>query len=82
MRPMGYHYQNGRSYHEAITAVWQLRDVDGVSGFACIPGSHHANHPTPAALCTMEHDPHDLVRLGLGRILALHYRSSTLYRIT
>ena len=29
MRPMGYHFANGRSYHQAITAVWQLRDVDG-----------------------------------------------------
>ena len=38
--PRGYHYQNGRSFCEAITVNWQLRDVlPGLGGFACVPGS-------------------------------------------
>ncbi len=38
--PRGYHYQNGRSYCEAVTVNWQLRDVlPGLGGFSCVPGS-------------------------------------------
>lgn len=38
--PRGCHYQNGRSFCEAITVNWQLRDVlPGLGGFACVPGS-------------------------------------------
>ena len=46
--PMGFQFQNGRSYSEAVTATWQLRDVEaGLGGFACVPGSHKANYPIP-----------------------------------
>ena len=41
-------YQNGRSYCQAITCTWQLRDVtEDDGGFACVPGSNHANYPLP-----------------------------------
>ena len=43
-----YIYKNGRSYCEAVTVTWQLRDVteeDG--GFACVPGSHKAKYRLP-----------------------------------
>ncbi len=44
----GYVYQNGRSYCEAITVTWQLRDVNaGDGGFACVPGSHKAYYRQP-----------------------------------
>jgi hypothetical protein len=44
----GYVYQNGRSFCEAITVTWQLRDVpDGLGGFACVPGSHKAQYRMP-----------------------------------
>ncbi|MCZ6635341.1 MAG: phytanoyl-CoA dioxygenase family protein [bacterium] len=48
-------YQNGRSYCQAVTATWQLRDVheeDG--GFACLPGSHKANYPVPPGVTTCD----------------------------
>lgn len=46
--PMGYQFQNGRSYSEAVTATWQLRDVpSNLGGFACVPGSHKGKYPTP-----------------------------------
>ena len=44
----GYIYQNGRSYCEAVTVSWQLRDVPaGLGGFACVPGSHKAQYRMP-----------------------------------
>ncbi|MBT3604680.1 MAG: hypothetical protein HN521_16600 [Candidatus Latescibacteria bacterium] len=47
----GYVYQNGRSYCEAITVTWQLRDVNaGDGGFACVPGSHKAYYRQPAGV--------------------------------
>ncbi len=43
-----YVFKNGRSYCEAITVAWQLRDVtDEDGGFACVPGSHKAQYPLP-----------------------------------
>jgi len=43
-----YVFQNGRSYCEAVTATWQLRNVNhGDGGFACLPGSHKANYLMP-----------------------------------
>ncbi|MCZ6635055.1 MAG: phytanoyl-CoA dioxygenase family protein [bacterium] len=46
--PMGYQFQNGRSYSEAVTTTWQLRDVEpDLGGFACVPGSHKAKYPMP-----------------------------------
>ena len=48
-------YQNGRSYCQAITCTWQLRDVteeDG--GFCCVPGSNHANYRTPQGVTTCD----------------------------
>ncbi len=53
----GYVYQNGRSYCEAITVTWQLRDVrsdDG--GFACVPGSHKAYYPMPPGVKSCDDD--------------------------
>ncbi|NKB71030.1 MAG: hypothetical protein GKR89_28505 [Candidatus Latescibacteria bacterium] len=44
----GYVYQNGRSYCEAVTVTWQLRDVsEADGGFACVPGSHKAYYRMP-----------------------------------
>lgn len=46
--PMGYQFQSGRSYAEAVTITWQLRDVlPGLGGFACVPGSHKAKYSSP-----------------------------------
>lgn len=43
-----YVYRNGRSYCEAVTVTWQLRDVtDDDGGFACVPGSHKAQYRMP-----------------------------------
>jgi ectoine hydroxylase-related dioxygenase (phytanoyl-CoA dioxygenase family) len=43
-----YIFQNGRSYCEAITVTWQLRDVTETDGgFACVPGSHKAQYRMP-----------------------------------
>ena len=55
-------FQNGRSYCEAITATWQLRDVtfeDG--GFCCVPGSHKANYPVPPGVTSID-EPRGLVK--------------------
>ena len=49
----GYEFQNGRSYCQAVTVTWQLRDVNpGDGGFACVPGSHKANYPMPRGVET------------------------------
>ncbi|MFT5369162.1 MAG: ectoine hydroxylase-related dioxygenase (phytanoyl-CoA dioxygenase family) [Candidatus Latescibacterota bacterium] len=46
--PMGYQFQNGRSYSEAVTVTWQLRDVaPDMGGFACVPGAHKAKYEMP-----------------------------------
>lgn len=55
-------YQNGRSYCQAITCTWQLRDVteeDG--GFACVPASNHANYKLPPGVSTCD-EPMGLVK--------------------
>jgi ectoine hydroxylase-related dioxygenase (phytanoyl-CoA dioxygenase family) len=52
-----YVYKNGRSFCEAVTVTWQLRDVaaeDG--GFACAPGSHKAQYPMPAGVRSCDDD--------------------------
>jgi len=50
-----YVYQNGRSYCEAITVTWQLRDVtEADGGFACVPGSHKANYIPPVGVQTCD----------------------------
>ena len=52
-----YIYQNGRSYCEAVTVTWQLRDVtkeDG--GFACVPGSHKARYRMPRGVRSCDDD--------------------------
>jgi len=52
-----YVYQNGRSYCEAVTVTWQLRDVtEADGGFACVPGSHKANYPHPPGVRTCDDD--------------------------
>ena len=54
---MGYEFQNGRSLHQSVTVVWQLRDVGpGDGGFACVPGSHHANFKLPTRVAACEED--------------------------
>jgi len=56
-----YVYRNGRSYCEAVTVTWQLRDVteeDG--GFACVPGSHKAKYRIPEGVRSCD-DHMDLV---------------------
>ncbi|MDA0709568.1 MAG: phytanoyl-CoA dioxygenase family protein [bacterium] len=58
----GYVYQNGRSYCEAITVTWQLRDVRaGDGGFACVPGSHKAYYRQPPGVRSCD-DPMGLVK--------------------
>lgn len=53
----GYVYQNGRSYCEAITVAWQLRDVSAADGgFACVPGSHKAYYRMPPGVRTCDDD--------------------------
>ncbi|MSS71790.1 MAG: hypothetical protein EXS64_09910 [Candidatus Latescibacteria bacterium] len=55
--PMGFQFQNGRSYAEAITVAWQLRDVpEGLGGFACVPGSHKARYPVPRGVVSCDED--------------------------
>ena len=55
-------YQNGRSYCQAITCTWQLRDVtEADGGFACVPGSNHANYPLPPGVSSCD-DPMGLVK--------------------
>ncbi|MCZ6635342.1 MAG: phytanoyl-CoA dioxygenase family protein [bacterium] len=54
---MGYGFQNGRSYHQAVTATWQLRDVaPRLGGFACVPGTHKAFYPMPPGIRTCNDD--------------------------
>ena len=53
----GYVYQNGRSYCEAVTVTWQLRDVPaGMGGFACVPGSHKAQYRLPPGVRSCDDD--------------------------
>ena len=53
----GYIYQNGRSFCEAVTVTWQLRDVNaGDGGFACVPGSHKAYYKMPAGIRSCDDD--------------------------
>ena len=55
--PMGYVFQNGRSYDQAITVAFQLRDVEpDLGGFACVPGSHKAFYPMPPGIRTCDDD--------------------------
>lgn len=55
-------YRNGRSYCQAITCTWQLRDVtEAVGGFACVPGSNHANYPLPPGVSSCD-EPMGLVK--------------------
>ena len=55
--PMGYQFHNGRSYAEAVTVAWQLRDVEqGLGGFACVPGSHKAQYSTPSGIRSCDAD--------------------------
>ena len=54
---MGYGFQNGRSYHQAVTVTWQLRDVEpNLGGFACVPGTHKAFYPMPPGIRTCDDD--------------------------
>lgn len=56
-----YIYKNGRSYCEAVTVTWQLRDVtEDEGGFACVPGSHKAQYRTPPGVRSCD-DHMDLV---------------------
>jgi len=57
----GYVFQNGRSYCEAVTVTWQLRDVtENDGGFACVPGSHKAQYRMPRGIRTCD-EPMGLV---------------------
>ncbi|MDA0839858.1 MAG: phytanoyl-CoA dioxygenase family protein [Planctomycetota bacterium] len=52
-----YVYKNGRSYCEAITVSWQLRDVtEADGGFACVPGSHKAYYQLPEGIKSVDAD--------------------------
>ena len=53
----GYIYQIGRSYCEAVTVTWQLRDVSAADGgFACVPGSHKAFYRMPPGIRSCDED--------------------------
>ncbi len=55
--PMGYVFQNGRSYDQAITVAFQLRDVEpDLGGFACVPGSHKSFYSMPPGIRTCDDD--------------------------
>ena len=55
--PMGYVFQNGRSYDQAVTVAFQLRDVEpGLGGFVCVPGTHKAFYPMPDGVRTCDDD--------------------------
>lgn len=52
-----YVYKNGRSFCEAVTVTWQLRDVtDDDGGFACVPGSHKAKYRVPEGVRSCDND--------------------------
>ena len=52
-----YVYKNGRSFCEAVTVTWQLRDVtDDDGGFACVPGSHKAQYRMPPGVRSCDDD--------------------------
>jgi hypothetical protein len=54
---MGFVFQNGRSYDQAITVAFQLRDVEpDLGGFACVPGSHKSFYPMPPGIRTCDDD--------------------------
>lgn len=45
---VGYHHQNDTPYVGGITVSWQLATVyENKGGFACVPGSHKSNFPSP-----------------------------------
>jgi ectoine hydroxylase-related dioxygenase (phytanoyl-CoA dioxygenase family) len=49
--PEYYHFRNGRMYNGLVVVAWNLTDTGpGLGGFCCIPGSHKANYPLPAAI--------------------------------
>ena len=57
MPSRSYVFKNGRSYCEAITVTWQLRDVTAEDGgFACVPGSHKAQYPMPPGVRSCDAD--------------------------
>ena len=61
-----YVYQNGRSYCEAVTVTWQLRDVtEADGGFACVPGSHKANYRVPPGVTTCDDDMGLVKHIGM-----------------
>ena len=65
--PMGFQFQNGRSYSEAVTATWQLRNVEpGLGGFVCVPGSHKSNYPIPPGVRTCDDHMGLVVQLSLN----------------
>ena len=46
-----YVFKNGKSYCEAVTVAWQLRDVNEADGgFACVPASHKSKYAVPAGV--------------------------------
>lgn len=45
-----YEFRGGRMYNGLVGVQWALVDhAPGMGGFCCIPGSHRANFPLPAA---------------------------------
>jgi ectoine hydroxylase-related dioxygenase (phytanoyl-CoA dioxygenase family) len=52
-----YHYKNGQMRTGMVVFQYQLADVnEGDGGFCCIPGSHKANYPLPAAVRNYQED--------------------------
>jgi hypothetical protein len=54
---VAYHHQNGKPYVGGVTVSWQLTEIpEGKGGFACVPGSHKSDFPTPRGVTTVD-DP-------------------------
>jgi len=60
--PEYYHYRNGQMYNGLTVVAWNLVDTGPEQGgFCCIPGSHKANYPCPAAIKEAHNDSHMVV---------------------
>jgi ectoine hydroxylase-related dioxygenase (phytanoyl-CoA dioxygenase family) len=69
-----YQFHNGRMRCGLTVVSWQLTDApEGVGGFACIPGSHKSNYPTPRDVARLEKD------LGCVRQVAARAGSAIIF---
>lgn len=95
--PEYYHFRNGEMYNGLTVVAWNLTDTGPEQGgFCCIPGSHKANYPCPAAIKERHIDSGLVVvpEAGAGSVviftealthgtapwIAAHQRRSLLYK--